>query len=108
MINIRKLIGLLTITGALGVVSITSSNPVLAKHNPKTTAIKKATNQPANQNALTKGNVPKLWSQGYQGQGMAVAVIDSGVQNNQEFQLSSNTTAKISKSQAQKFIAQRG
>lgn len=108
MINIRKLIGLLTITGTLGVVSITSSNPVLAKQNPKTTAIKKATTQPANQNALTKGNVPKLWSQGYQGQGMVVAVIDSGVQNNQEFQLSSNATAKISKSQAQKFIAQKG
>ncbi|KRM43999.1 S8 family serine peptidase [Lentilactobacillus parafarraginis] len=60
------------------------------------------------QAALTRGNVPTLWSQGYQGQGMVIAVIDSGIQNHPDLRLSNNQTAKISKADAQQLIAQKG
>lgn len=34
---------------------------------------------PLNEDALTKGNVTEAWSQGFKGQGMVVADIDTGI-----------------------------
>ena len=52
-------------------------------------------------------NVKGLWSQGYSGQGMVIAIIDTGIVSHRDFRLSDNSTAKI-KSDAEKFISQRG
>ncbi|MFT8742721.1 S8 family serine peptidase [Lentilactobacillus hilgardii] len=61
-----------------------------------------------NQAAIDKGNVPKLWQSGNRGQGMVVAVIDTGIQPHKDFRLTSPGTAKISRADAQRMIAQKG
>ncbi|KRL11468.1 Lactocepin [Lentilactobacillus otakiensis DSM 19908 = JCM 15040] len=106
MIDIRKVIAVLLVSGAAGLVSVDNVQTASAKSTPTTT--KKASSQPANQNALDKGSVPGLWAQGYRGQGMVVAVIDSGIQANKEFTLSDTSTAAISKTQAEQMIAKKG
>lgn len=63
---------------------------------------------PANQASLTKGNVVDAWQQGFQGQGMVVAVVDSGIQPHHDLTLSDPATAKITKIAAKQFIANRG
>ncbi|MCG0755437.1 LPXTG cell wall anchor domain-containing protein [Lactiplantibacillus plantarum] len=63
---------------------------------------------PANQDTLTKGNVEGLWNEGYQGQGMVVAVIDSGVQPHADLRLTDDSTAAISKDAAEAAIAKLG
>ncbi|MBP5841464.1 S8 family serine peptidase [Lactiplantibacillus plantarum] len=63
---------------------------------------------PANQDTLTKGNVKGLWNEGYQGQGMVVAVIDSGVQPHADLRLTDDSTAAISKDAAEAAIAKLG
>ena len=63
---------------------------------------------PANQDTLTKGNVEGLWNEGYQGQGMVVAVIDSGVQPHADLRLTDDSTAAISKDAAAAAIAKLG
>lgn len=63
---------------------------------------------PANQDTLTKGNVEGLWDEGYQGQGMVVAVIDSGVQPHADLRLTDDSTAAISKDAAEAAIAKLG
>lgn len=105
MIDIRKVIAVLLVSGAAGLVSVDNVQTASAKSTPTTT--KKASSQPANQNALDKGSVPGLWAQGYRGQGMVVAVIDSGIQANKEFTLSDTSTAAISKTQAEQMIAKK-
>ncbi|MFD1125763.1 S8 family serine peptidase [Lentilactobacillus raoultii] len=62
----------------------------------------------ANQAAITKGNVSGLWHQGYRGQGMVVAVIDTGIQPHRDLRLSDPSSAKLSKSDAQQLIAKKG
>ncbi|WP_283679897.1 S8 family serine peptidase [Lentilactobacillus sp. Marseille-Q4993] len=69
---------------------------------------KQKSNDPKNLDALNKGNVQGLWSQGYNGKGMVVAVIDSGVQSHKDFRLSNDADAKISKEDAEKAIAKKG
>ncbi|CAM3261486.1 S8 family serine peptidase [Lactiplantibacillus plajomi] len=66
------------------------------------------TTAPANQDTLTKGNVQGLWDEGYQGQGMVVAVIDSGVEPHADLRLSDPSTAAISKDDAEAAIAKLG
>ncbi|WP_137646050.1 S8 family serine peptidase, partial [Lactiplantibacillus plajomi] len=66
------------------------------------------TTVPANQDTLTKGNVQGLWDEGYEGQGMVVAVIDSGVQPHDDLRLSDPSTAAISKDDAEAAIAKLG
>lgn len=68
----------------------------------------KPSKDPADEPSLVKGNVKGLWSQGYSGQGMVIAIIDTGIVSHRDFRLSDNSTAKISKSDAEKFISQRG
>ena len=63
---------------------------------------------PANQDTLTKGNVEGLWNEGYQGQGMVAAVIDSGVQPHADLRLTDDSTAAISKDAAEAAIAKLG
>ncbi|OXT06172.1 S8 family serine peptidase, partial [Lacticaseibacillus rhamnosus] len=63
---------------------------------------------PANQDTLTKGNVKGLWNEGYQGQGMVVAVIDSGVQAHDDLRLSDDSTAAITKEKAEAAISKLG
>ncbi|MDE3316632.1 S8 family serine peptidase [Lacticaseibacillus zeae] len=63
---------------------------------------------PANQDTLTKGNVKGLWDEGYQGQGMVVAVIDSGVQPHADLRLSDDSTATLTKEKAEAAIAKLG
>lgn len=108
MKNAYKLISLLVLSLAVSLISNQLETPVHAQTNSQIAAIKEAASKPANQNALNKGNVPKLWSQGYKGQGMVIAILDSGIQNNHEFKLSNNATAKISKTDAQQLIDKLG
>lgn len=63
---------------------------------------------PLNQDTLTKGNVTALWDEGYQGQGMVVAVIDSGVHPHPDLKLSDDSSAAISQSAAESAIAKLG
>ncbi|WP_249127359.1 S8 family serine peptidase, partial [Lactiplantibacillus plantarum] len=63
---------------------------------------------PTNQDTLTKGNVEGLWNEGYQGQGMVVAVIDSGVQPHADLRLTDDSTVAISKDAAEAAIAKLG
>ncbi|GEL15407.1 S8 family serine peptidase [Pediococcus cellicola] len=56
-----------------------------------------------------KGNVAAAWEQGYKGQGMVVAVIDSGIDStHQDFRLTDDTTGEITKEEAESKIAQLG
>src|SRR5207237_10299097 len=45
-------------------------------------------------------NANIAWSQGWDGTGIGVAVIDSGVSNDKDFQVSGKSTSRISYSQA--------
>src|SRR5947209_16036861 len=45
-------------------------------------------------------NANIAWSQGWDGTGIGVAVIDSGVSNDKDFQISGKSTSRISYSQA--------
>ncbi|GEP24915.1 S8 family serine peptidase [Lentilactobacillus diolivorans] len=63
---------------------------------------------PLNEDALTKGNVTEAWSQGFKGQGMVVADIDTGIQKHPDFRLSNDKTAKISEDMAKKEISNKG
>ncbi len=63
---------------------------------------------PMNDNALDQGNVKSLWSEGFRGQGMVVADIDTGIQKHSDFCLSDNQEAKISQKSANRFIAKKG
>ncbi|GEN94065.1 S8 family serine peptidase [Pediococcus ethanolidurans] len=56
-----------------------------------------------------KGNVSAAWEKGYQGQGMVVAVIDSGMDTaDKDFRLSDDSTAKITQEDAENAISQLG
>lgn len=67
-----------------------------------------ANTKPANEDTLDKGNVQGLWAEGYQSQGMVVAVIDSGVQAHADLRLSDDSTATITKADAEAQIAKKG
>ena len=108
MIKLTKVISLLATASAVGIFAFTSSDLTLTGPQTQLAEAKALTPEAANQKALNKGNVPKLWSQGYKGQGMVVAVLDSGIQNNHEFVLSNNDTARITKTDAKRLIAQKG
>ncbi|WPC18319.1 S8 family serine peptidase [Pediococcus inopinatus] len=56
-----------------------------------------------------KGNVASAWEQGYQGQGMVVAVIDSGMDtDDKDFRLSDDSTAAITQQDAEQAISNLG
>ena len=91
-----------------------SSSSAATTTTPAATTTAQATSDatadpgPANQDTLTKGNVEGLWNEGYQGQGMVVAVIDSGVQPHADLRLTDDSTAAISKDTAEAAIAKLG
>lgn len=82
--------------------------PQLNQPAKDTTTAETAASAPANQDALTKGNVAGLWSEGYKGQKMVVAVIDTGIQPHQDLRLSDPNDAKISQADATALIAKKG
>ena len=91
-----------------------SSSSAATTTTPAATTTAQATSDatadpgPANQDTLIKGNVEGLWNEGYQGQGMVVAVIDSGVQPHADLRLTDDSTAAISKEAAEAAIAKLG
>ncbi|KRK86450.1 S8 family serine peptidase [Lentilactobacillus sunkii] len=108
----------LAVATSIGIVASTPVPNVQAASQTTVTKTKKAykdTNRqvkpskyPADEQSLVKGNVKGLWSQGYSGQGMVIAIIDTGIVTHRDFRLSDNSTAKISKADAESFIAKRG
>lgn len=103
----RRLIVVLTIFCGLGVVGVYS--PLKMPTVSTTFAAATPTDSSlANQASLTKGNVSAAWQQGYQGQGMVVAVIDSGIQPHRDLTLSNPAAAKITRATVNRFIAEHG
>ncbi len=88
--------------------SATTTNTDEAPTDTDAAPITDANTPPANQDTLTKGNVQGLWDEGYQGQGMIVAVIDSGVTPHPDLRLSDDSTATLTKTKAGEKIAELG
>ena len=86
----------------------TATNTATTDSKSQASSVATADPGPANQDTLTKGNVKGLWDEGYQGQGMVVAVIDSGVQPHADLRLSDDSTASITKEKAEAAIAKLG
>ncbi|KMY79622.1 S8 family serine peptidase [Leuconostoc mesenteroides] len=95
-------------TATSGASASSSSAATTTTPAATTTAQATADPGPANQDTLTKGNVEGLWNEGYQGQGMVAAVIDSGVQPHADLRLTDDSTAAISKDAAEAAIAKLG
>lgn len=105
----RPIKGLAVMLVALFGYSLINFSPATNLVNrQKIFASTRQTATPANQASLTKGNVVDAWQQGFQGQGMVVAVVDSGIQPHHDLTLSDPATAKITKIAAKQFIANRG
>lgn len=103
----RVRMGLLVLTAlGIGFLAGYSSQPATRLLGQSIAAYAKGKNE--NQAAIDKGNVPKLWQAGDRGQGMVVAVIDSGIQPHQDLRLRDPGSVKISKAAAQQKIAQKG
>lgn len=63
---------------------------------------------PVNADQLIDTKVIDAWDQGYRGQGMVIAIIDSGASPSKDFQLTDSSTAKISEDEVNQFIADKG
>ncbi len=104
-ILIKALVASLAVSGAFGLAKyFTAPNFIsVARADDKTPAP-----QYNNQHALIKGNVLNAWKDGYKGQGMVIAVIDSGVGPHKDLRLSDPNEAKISKNDAENTIKKLG
>lgn len=71
-------------------------------------AKKASARKPENQSALEKGKVEQAWKMGYKGQGMVVAVIDSGADTNHRDFKGTVSGARLSKTDMEKKISQLG
>ncbi|WP_283679898.1 S8 family serine peptidase [Lentilactobacillus sp. Marseille-Q4993] len=102
-------ISVITGVGILfGEPSVISTKAAITSELSTNSILKTSKKTNANQASLTKGNVSALWKQGYSGQGMVVAVIDSGVQPHKDLRLTNAASGKISKADASSMIAKKG
>lgn len=63
---------------------------------------------PKNESSLVKGNVVEAWQEGYHGEGVVVAVIDSAGQDHKDLVLSDPSKAAITQDEAEALIAEKG
>lgn len=103
-------------SGVTNVVSATSANATTEQSATtqdvqtatKTAETPQTDKQPTTYQDHVKGNVQEAWDNGYQGQGMVVAVIDSGADTDHKDFAQTPTTPAISKEAANQKIAELG